>query len=621
MDGRAVYLAAFLRGLAPDPTLTVTEWADKHRVLPRVASAEPGQYRSSRTPYMVEIMNELSFSSPTREVTFMKPTQIAGSTILENWWLYTVDVAPCPFYIVHPTLDLAKSHSRQKLAPSISEMPAVKSKIRDVRSRDSGNTLLTKLYPGGILYLSGANSPASFRQKSIRCVALDDLDGYEMTSEGDPEELATRRTDNFRTRKKIYRCSTPTSKGVSRIEAAFDSGSQAHYHVPCPHCEELQTLEWGGPGAAFGIKFERDDDGQVIDAWYKCRHCGARINESAKTDMLARGEWIHEKPTRAHRSYHLNSLYSPLGWVSWKQIAVEFLKAKKSPERLRVWTNTRLGLPFEDAGDQPEWALLMARAEPYSQLVAPRAAHVLTAGVDVQDNRLAVAIWGWGREEESWLIWWGEVYGDPAQVEIWNRLDEVLFRDIPVEGGGARQILAAAVDVGGHHTQQVYRYCRDRPERAMAVKGASAMNRPIVGKPTAQDVDFSGVRIKGGVQLWPLGTDTAKGNIYGRLRITEPGPGYVHFPVGVPEDFYYQLTAEKRVTRYVKGFPRFEWVKVAPRNEALDCYVYAYAAALCLGTYSGAVDWDRAEGQATQVIPKRSSIPSKPKPRRREPRW
>jgi len=561
---------------------------------------------------MREIMDELSFTSSTQEVALMKATQISGTVTLENWWLYTVDMAPCPFFIVHPTLDLARDHSRQKLAPTITAMPRVKSKIRDVRTRDSGNTMLCKEYPGGILFLSGANSPASFRQKSVRCLGLDDLDGFEMTTEGDSEALALRRTDAFGSRKKIFRCSTPTLMDTSRIWKAFNAGSKAKYHVPCPHCGEYQELLWGGPGAAFGIKFTRGAENVITDVWYECRHCHSRIDESSKTYMLGAGRWVHEHPERLERSYHISSLYSPLGLVSWRQIVKEFLEAKSDPSRLQVWTNTRLGLPWEDRGERPEIAILMARAEPYEILTVPAGAKILTAGVDVQDDRLALAIWGWGRGEESWLVWWGELYGDPAQPHVWGSLDEMLFRDIPGQGGVKLRIVSAAVDTGGHHNRDVQRYCRDRVPRVIAIKGSSKPNQPILGKPTLQDVDFGGVKIKNGIQLWPVGTDTAKATIYARLKISDPGPGYMHFPIGIQEEFYRQLTGEKRITKYVKGFPKHEWVKIR-RNEALDITVYAYAAAIRAGI--DRVDWDRAEGKARQEKPKQ------PKPQVRESRW
>jgi phage terminase large subunit GpA-like protein len=296
--------------------------------------------------------------------------------------------------MIFPTSELAKDHSKQKLQPTIQETPRLKNKVREHRTRDSGNTIQTKEFPGGILFLSGSNSGAFFRSKSIRFLFLDDIDGFEhdIGGEGDPVELAKRRTDTYGTRKKIMEVSTPTTKGVSRIERSFNESDQRYFNVPCVYCGEFQRLLWGGLGADFGIKFTRDEHGKVEDVWYECAACHERIDEHHKTDMLEKGRWIPTYPERQKRGYQISSLYSPLGWVSWRQIVKEFLEAKAFKERLKVWTNTRLGEPFEETGDQPDWSLLKARCEPYQPLTVPMGGLILTAGVDVQDNRLAVVI-------------------------------------------------------------------------------------------------------------------------------------------------------------------------------------------------------------------------------------
>lgn len=594
-DAAFIYHEAFNLGLRPDTDVTVTAWADAHRVLPKKSSSEPGKYRSSRTPYLREVMDCLSPSSRVQEIAVMKGTQLGATEMGNNWFGYVADVSPGPMMMIFPTAELAKDHSKQKLQPTIQETPRLRDKVREHRTRDSGNTIQTKEFPGGILFLSGSNSGAFFRSKSIRYLFLDDVDGFEhdVGGEGDPAELAKRRTDTYGNRKKILEVSTPTVKGVSRIERAFQESDQRFYHVPCPHCGEYQRLEWGGKGAEFGLKFTRDAAGRVTAAWYECRACHARIEEGAKTEMLECGRWIPTQPERTKRGYQLSSLYSPLGWVSWRQIVREFLAAKEFPERLKTWINTRLAETFEQTGEQPDWSSLKARCEPYRMLEVPMGGLILTAGVDVQDNRLAVVVQAWGRGEESWLVYWGELYGDPAQPQVWEELDALLRRPYQHASGVELRVLSAAIDSGGHHTQAVYAYARRSSPLAIAIKGASSAGKPVVGHPTHVDVTWKGAKIPGGVQLWPVGSDTAKATLYARLKIAAPGPGCYHFPVGTSDDYFEQLTAEKLVTRYVKGFPRLEWVMTGPRNEALDCTVYAYAAAVRAGLAH--MDWSRIE--------------------------
>ena len=602
LDAAMIYHEAFNSGLRPDPDLTVTEWADLYRMLPKKSSAEPGKYRSSRTPYVREIMDALSPSSRIQGIVVMKGTQLGFTELGNNWFGYVADVSPGPMMMIFPTSELAKDHSKQKLQPTIQETPRLKDKVKEHRTRDSGNTIQTKEFPGGILFLSGSNSGAFFRSKSIRFLFLDDIDGFEhdIGGEGDPADLARKRTDTYGNRKKIMEVSTPTVKGISRIERSFLESDQRFYHVPCPHCGEYQRLLWGGPGADFGLKFTRDEHGKAVDVWHECAACHGQIDEHHKTDMLERGRWIPTYPERQKRGYQISSLYSPLGWVSWLQIVKEFLEAKTFKERLKVWTNTRLGEVFEEKGDQYDWVLLKNRCESYAILTVPEGGLFLTAGIDVQDNRLAVVIRAWGRGEESWLIFWGEIYGDPEQPQVWSDLDQLLSRSFEHANGNVLHVVSAAIDSGGHHTQAVYNFARQRSPKVMAIKGSNSRGRPIVGHPNPVDVAWRGQKIAHGVQLWSIGTDTAKSTIHSRLKISDPGRGCFHFPFGIEDDYFIQLTSEKLVTRYVKGFPRLEWVLTGPRNEALDCEVYAYAAAIRAGITR--TNWDALEAVQNKEI-------------------
>jgi phage terminase large subunit GpA-like protein len=309
------------------------------------------------------------------------------------------------------------------------------------------------------------------------------------------------------------------------------------------------------------------------------------IEEHHKTDMLNRGQWRATAGGDGTHGYHLSSLYSPLGWKSWAVIVKEFLAAKNDPPVLKGWVNTVLGETWEEEYSAKIGAeSLSDRAEDYALLTVPTKGLLLTAGVDVQDNRLAVTVRAWGRDEESWLINWIEVFGDPSDMSPagpWAQVDNVLLQDYPRVEGGVMKVKATAVDTGGHFTHEAYIFCRARKNRrVIAIKGSSTPGKPAIGKPSRQDVNFKNQTIKKGVDLWLIGTDTIKATIYGRLKAPAgEGAGVYHFPLGVTQEYYKQLTAEKQITKYFKGFPRREWIKKdGARNEALDCEVYAYAA-------------------------------------------
>lgn len=589
LDGELIYSQAFEAGLMPDPDLKVSEWAEQHRQLPQKASPEPGPWRNDRTPYLVEIMDCLSPDSPTEEVAFMKGTQVGGTESGNNWFGYVVHHSPGPMMIVQPTLNLAKRFSKQRVAAMIDEMPILQERIKDSRSRDSGNTTLMKDFTGGVLVIAGANSAADLRSMPCKYLFFDEVDAYphDLDGEGDPIDLAEKRATNFARRKNL-KVSTPTTKGFSRIESSYDVGTREHYHVACPHCGEYQWFKWAG------IKWDKADDGAHLPdtAHYVCEHNGCVIHEHHKTVMLAGGKWIADNPAAGprRRSFHLSALYSPLGWASWASIVERYLKAKNAlaagdDTKMKVFVNTDLAETWEEQGDQVQTSDLQARAEPYRLRTVPMAALLLTAGVDVQGNRLEVKVKAWGPGEESWTVDWVTLYGDPAEDGVWNQLDAYLARPLSHQSGSAMSISATAIDSGGHHTHRVYTYCRNRAYRnVIAVKGMSQAGKPIIGKPTDVEVNHHGVKIKKGVKLWPVGTDTAKALIYGRMRLLQAGPGYMHHSVDLPADYYDQLTAERLVTRYSKGHALMSWVKPnGKRNEALDCEVYALAAAYYLG--------------------------------------
>jgi phage terminase large subunit GpA-like protein len=589
--------------LSPPPLTTVTEWAERHRILSGKDSAEPGPYRVARTPYAREPMDCLSQASLVQSVVLQWGAQTSKTTIGSNWLGYLVDTNPGPIMIVQPTIDMAKRYSRQRLAPMIEESPALRRKVRENRSRDEANTTLLKEFAGGFMAVAGANSAAGLRSMPVRDLFLDEIDGYpaDVDGEGDPIKLAEARQTTF-SRRKTLKTSTPTTKEFSRVEAAYLESDRCRYQVPCPHCGERQVLEWGA-STEHGIKWDRDAQGAALldTVRYVCRHHGCEIREHHKPALLAGGVWVPENPGAQGgrvRGFHLSSLYSPLGWLSWQTLVEEWqraMEATRSGDRslLRVFVNTRLAETYEEQGDRADEHALRRRAADIPLRQVHWGHYVMTAGADVQGDRLEAYLWAWGRGNERQLVDRIVIYGDPALAESdpgspWARLTE--WRRTPVVHASGRPVpvLAMMIDSGGHHTHAVYAYARAHQHaHVYACKGMSQAGKNIIGKPTDQDVHWRGTKLKGGVKLWPIGTDTAKAEIYGRLRTDQPGPGYVHLSRHLPPEVFEQLTSERLVTRYVKGRARLEWVKPAGRrNEALDCAVYALAAAHFAGIHN-----------------------------------
>jgi phage terminase large subunit GpA-like protein len=592
MDGSQVYREAFLAGLTPDPDYTVSSWADNHRMLSQKASAEPGRWRTERTPYLREVMDELSPSSPSQRVVLMAGAQIGKSETGNNWLGFVIHHAPGPMLLVQPTVDTAKRFSKQRLAPMIEETGILKERIANNTSRDASNSMMAKEFQGGVLLITGANSATGLRSMPIRYLFLDEIDAYplDVDGEGDPIQLAEKRTTTF-ARRKVYMCSTPTVKDVSRIEREFNRSDQRKYHVPCPHCGHHQHLRWSQ------LKWTDDDPDTAA---YACEECGVLIEERYKTDMLAAGEWRAMAPGDGKTAgFHINSLYSPLGWKAWSEIVAEFLQAKGDAALLKTFVNTVLGETWEEEYASKLGADdLKNRVEFYTAGVAPARALVVTAAVDVQDNRLAVKLVGWGRDEEGWVIDHMEIYGDPAQPKVWQQLDEVILKPVAHELAEPVKIAATAIDSGGHFTSEVYAYCRDRRSHGVfAIKGQSQRGKPPIGKATKVDLNWKGRTIKSGAEVYPVGSDTIKSTLFARLKLNQPGPGYLHFHAELPSDYFDQLTAEKQITRYVKGFPVREWVKKSgARNEALDVMVYNYAALNWLYTrHNRRTCWDQWE--------------------------
>lgn len=613
--------------LAPPPDITVTQWAERHRILSAKDSAEPGPYRVSRTPFALEPQDALSPYSPVEEVVLMWGAQTSKTTVGGNWVGSVIDLRPGPMMIVQPTIDTAKRFSRQRLTPMIEESPRLRAKVRENRSRDDANTTLLKEYAGGFMVVAGANSAAGLRSMPIRDIFFDEIDAYplDVDGEGDPISLAEARQSTFARRKRL-KTSTPTTKGFSRIEDAFLTSDQRYYHVPCPHCGELQALEWGAD-KPYGVKWAKDEHGTPLPATahYVCRAHGCIIEEHHKPAFLrclqlgGKARWVPRNPgaPARKRGYHLNSLYSPLGFLSWRELVEEWLTARElakqgDQSKLRAFINTRLAETWEEQGDKVEHHELARRAEDYETGTVPRGGLMLVMGVDVQPDRLEARQWAFGRGEESWLVARHIIYGDPNLDEgvpgsPWDKLTQLRRTPVPHACGTLMLVEACGIDTGGHNTHAVYHYCRlHASAHVLALKGQSQAGKAVVGKPTPIDVRWNGKSWPRGLRLWPVGTDTAKHLLYGRLRLAQPGPGYVHLPASLKTtDEFEQLTAERLATSYVKGHPRLTWFKPnGRRNEALDCAVYAYAMACWLGIQGYRENaWARREEKYAPATP------------------
>jgi len=610
-DIRAVVAGAMSRGSRPDPALLVSEWADKNRILTSRSSPEPGLWRTSRTPYLKEPMDCLSPSHRCEMVVLMKGAQVGATEMGNNWIGYNIAQAPGPMLAVQPTVEMSKRNSKQRIGPLIEECPALSSLVKESRSRDSGNTILSKEFPGGILVMTGANSAKGLRSMSARYLFLDEVDGYvgDAEGEGEPCALAIARTTNY-ARRKIFIASTPVVTGRSRIERFYETSDQCQYFVPCPMCMEMQPLTFEG------LRWEK---GNPESVYYECVGCRGEIFNHSKNYMLPRGEWRPAKPGSGRvRGFHLSSLYSPVGWLSWTEVIRKYEECGADPIRLQVFWNTVLGLPWADQGEVPDADRLFERREDYQIGQVPEGGLVLTAGADVQYRRIEVEIVAWGRAKQSWSVDYRVLEGDTSQPKVWRKLGELLEEEFLSAYGGKLRIQKVGIDAG-FNPMRVYEFCRERLT-AMAIKG-NTHTPSLVGQPSVIDIGPMGHRLRYGARLWPVNVSIAKEVLYRWLKSGmpdlengEPWPiGYCHFP-RYSRDYFDQLTAEHLVTRVVAGgFKKSVWEKRRERNEALDARVYAMAAMSTLRLDTWAPErWDdlqesltvRKEALATAFVEK-----------------
>lgn len=605
-DGAKVYREAYGRGLKPDPELWVDEWADEYMRIPRdTGAAEPGKYRTARTPYAREPMRCLSPAHPCKRVITMVASQLMKTQIALNWIGALIHMAPSNILTLLPSLALAKRVSA-RIGKTITATPELKARVAASRSRDARNTMDTKEFEGGTLYATTAGSASNLAELAARYIYGDEIDRWDVDvdEEGDPVDLAETRGSTFGRNAKFYFSSSPTIKGASRIADLFETSDQRYYYVPCPTCGHMQVLEWE--------RLLYSADFQTVH--YKCSSsdCDVLIEEHQKGEMLAEGEWrSHAKGDGETVGFHLNALYAPLGWTSWADLAKQFEKAKRAQDRgdlepMQVFYNTRLAKVWDSAVEQTKAEVLQARAllEDYVLGTVPVGVLVITGAVDVQANRLELMTLGYGAGMERWVIDHQVIPGDPADQRTWDLLDERLKVRYRHPSGVSLGVLAVGIDSGGHHTHEVYQFTRVRRWRNIfALKGASKPGKPVIAqRPSLVDVTWKGQTERNGAELWMVGTDTAKDWIYNRYSF-ESGPGALHFPRDLPDEFFQQCVAERKIARYVKGYKRIEWVKgKADRNEALDLMVYNLAMANYLGLHRyGEQDWDKLRQALAQA--------------------
>lgn len=561
----------------PSPRLTVSQWAERYRILPGDGSSEPGPWRNSRTPYLTEIMDALSASSRAREVVFCKGTQLGATEGGLNWLLYLIDHVGGPILAFQPTEQAAAEWSEQRVGPSIERCERLRGKVPSRKSRDSGNTILHKKFAGGHLFLAGTNTPNALAGKPIGNLYCDEIDRWpkNVAGEGNPVALAVRRASNW-PRAKIFYTSTPVHLETSQIWKLYVASDQRVYEVPCPHCGHFQEIRFEN------LVWEKGNPESVKMV---CAGCGNDIEEFHKTEMLAAGRWRAKNPGHKRVGFHLSALYSPIPWSPWADIVAQYEAAEGDPVAMQTVVNTLFGLPYKEDNETIAEDYLKRRREEYVAPI-PEGVLAMTMAVDTQDDRLECEIVGWGEGEESWGIQYRIIMGDPSVLKsedpdnpsVWQKLDDYRRSVFTHADGGPIRVHCTFVDSGGSYTDTVYRYtklCNRRREMVYSVKGSSQPSRPLLNKPT-----------RGGACqaiLYVLGVDKGKEVVFNRLRIDKAGPGYCHFPsdenTGYDGRYYAGLISEQRREVVKDGRRTVKWVlPKKAHNEPFDLRVYSTAA-------------------------------------------
>jgi phage terminase large subunit GpA-like protein len=513
-------------------------------------------------------------------VVVMSSAQVGKTEIINNLCGYHIHQDPAPILVVQPSVEMGETWSKDRLAPMLRDSPSLKGRVADAKSRTSGNTVRHKTFAGGHLTITGANSAAGLASRPIRILCCDEVDRYDASagSEGDPVNLAVKRTTTFWNRKVVL-VSTPLIAGSSRIEKAYLESDQRRFWIPCPHCSEMQVLKWAN------VQWSDDDPRTGA---YHCVACGAAWTDAQRWVAVRRGEWRAEAEFRGIAGFHLSELYSP--WRRISDTVSDFLRAKSSVDQLKTWVNTALGETWKEAGEAPEFERLLERREDLRAATVPKGALVLTAGTDAQDDRLETSVWAWAPGFESWLVDHIVTPGSPRDATTWDAWSEVLHRDWPRVGGGVQRLAKVCVDTGGRDTAAIYGHLRRLGDaRVAGIKGTDSWGQGgLVTGPTLVDATSGGRKLKGGFKLWSVAVSGIKSDLYRRLRLARADedfpPGWVHLPAWADSEWVKQLVSEElRSVQDRRKFTRQEWHKLRDRNEALDCAVYARAAVSLLG--------------------------------------
>jgi len=559
----------------PPARQTVSEWADKNRMLVSEASAEPGAWRTDRAPYQREIMD--AFTQPgVWQIVIMASAQVGKSEIELNMMGCAIDNDPGPMLYIQPTDKVAEDYSKRRIAPMIQACPSLREKVFKARSRDAANTITMKTFPGGSLAIIGANSPADLSSKPVRYIFMDETDRFPASAgtEGDPQELAERRTETFRHNRKIIKTSTPTIKGKSKIEKDYMNGTQEEWQTECPYCHTYNYIRFPD------IHFEKEDyvneggdeDYHVKLVTWRCPTCKRDIGEYECKRLPAK--WVSKNPkaiANGIRSFRLNAFMSP--WSDWKDIVWKFLKAHKDATKLQTFYNTILGEVWEIHSNSGLDEALYKRREHYDAEV-PTGVLLLTMGMDTQDNRLEYEVVGWDRNGQSWGISRGVIPGRADAPGVWQEVDALLDREWKLANGMKMRILATFIDSGGHFTTSIYKECAKRAsKRIWPIKGEKGE-----GKPECRPMK----RGQGEGAKFMLGVDEGKAGIMYEAAVEEPGPNYMHFPIeyraGYDMEYFKGLISERMEIHRRGGQGVVVWEQFYERNEPLDCRNYARAA-------------------------------------------
>ena len=569
-----------LSGLRPRPRITGSEWADQFRIIPPGTTPEPGLWRTSRVPYLREPLDAATALDVER-VVIMAASQVAKSELLINTLCFYIEREPASIMMVQPTVEAAEAFSKERIDPTLQATPAVRERMQAAadpergRSRKSNSTIRMKNFLGGYLAMVGSNSPSGLASRPIRVLLCDEIDRFGMTQEGDPLKLAIQRTTNFANRK-IVLVSTPTTEtrvNGPTIFSEYMKSDQRVFKVMCPHCSQRFVMKWEH------VKWDKDADDSLIEESVRmeCPHCGKKVRGNGKADpyLLESGIWEPQNPESRIRGYHLSSLCSP--WVQLLDLVIEWRDAHRSRSGLQEFINLKLGEAWEEHRAVTSAEALMARCEDYPGDGIPDEVLIITAGVDVQQDRLECSLYGWGLGFECWLLDHKVIFGDPFRKDVWQELDNTLIRqEFKTVSGSRRAMVGALVDSGdGQMTSRVYEYTRPRERyRIVSCKGRGGEMVPFVNRPSRAG--------EAQALLYTLGVDAGKRRVYSRLANSDPGPEYIHFPRGrtsVDLEFFEQLLSENQKRERDKlGREHLRWVQLRERNEALDCLVYATAA-------------------------------------------